>query len=161
MYSLLAVEVTSFRGVRIGGRCQMRGFTLIEVMIVVALIGILSAIAFPSYLDSIARGRRAEARTALTEAAQFMARFYAVNDSYSVDRAGNAVAIPASLAQSPRSGAPVYLISLVPADLSPTGFVVQAVPVISDKCGSFLLNQSGQRSLQGGASNANVKDCWR
>ena len=50
------------------------GFTLIELMIVLAIVGILSAIAFPSYTKYVAKGKRAEARAALLESAQYMER---------------------------------------------------------------------------------------
>ena len=65
-----------------------RGFTLIELMIVVAIVAIISAVALPSYNNSIAKSRRAEARGQLLETAQFMQRFYSQNDSFSQDRGG-------------------------------------------------------------------------
>ena len=60
----------------------MRGFTLIELMITVAIIGILAAIAYPSYVEHIYRSRRAEAEATLMELAQWMERNYMVNLSY-------------------------------------------------------------------------------
>ncbi|WP_375122151.1 type IV pilin protein [Variovorax sp. WS11] len=63
-------------------RRRQRGFTLIEVMIVVAIVAILSAIAYPSYLESVRKSKRAEARAQLMEAAQYMQRFYSQNDSF-------------------------------------------------------------------------------
>ncbi|MEZ9196453.1 type IV pilin protein [Shewanella sp. 10N.286.54.B9] len=58
------------------------GFTLIEVMIVVALIGILSTIAYPSYIDYVAKGVRAESLTVLTDGANRQEQFYLDNRSY-------------------------------------------------------------------------------
>jgi type IV pilus assembly protein PilE len=61
------------------------GFTLIELMIVVAVIGVLAAVAYPSYKDSVRKSRRVDAQSALTDAAQRLEAFYARNAQYTVD----------------------------------------------------------------------------
>ena len=61
------------------------GFTLIEMMIVVALIAILAAIAYPSFLDSVRKGRRADAQQGLMQAAHKLENFYARNATYTED----------------------------------------------------------------------------
>lgn len=63
-------------------RKQSRGFTLIEVMIVVAVIGILGAIAYPSYQEYVRKARRAEGRTALMEMLQQQERYMTQNNTY-------------------------------------------------------------------------------
>ena len=86
---------------------------MIELMITVAIIGVLASIAVPSYSSYVARARRADARAQLTQAAQFMQRYYAANDSFTTDRAGTAVdviaAMPVSVKRSPADSAtPTY-----------------------------------------------------
>ncbi len=136
------------------------GFTLVEVMIVVAVVAILAAIAYPSYTEQVRRGQRAEARTQLLEAAQFMQRFYAAHDRYDRTRAGDAVALPAQLTQSPSTGGVRYNIQL--ANLTAIGYTLQAVPagtMAGDRCGTITLDSNGRRNVTG--ATATAADCWR
>lgn len=64
------------------GRMRQSGYTLIEVMIVVAIIGILAAIAYPSYRNQVLRSNRTEARTLLLDAAARQERFFSNNNGY-------------------------------------------------------------------------------
>jgi len=61
---------------------RQRGFTLMEVMITVAIIGILAAIAFPSYQDSLRKSRRTDGKNMLSQAAANMERYYSENNGY-------------------------------------------------------------------------------
>lgn len=145
---------------------RMSGFTLIELMITVAIVAILASIALPAYTSYIARAKRADARTQLVQTAQFMQRFYAANDSFKQDRAGNAVIdqIPANLKQSPADSSTKLYELTIPADtLSSAGYVLQMAPVAggsmaADSCGTFTLTSTGIR----GVSGTTARDtCWK
>lgn len=114
------------------------GFTLIEVMIVVVIIGIIAAIAYPSYLEQVMQTRRANAQADMLELASYMERFYSENYTY----AGAGANQPFN--QSPQTGQPYYQLNL--QNLTATGFGVQAIPQGSqanDSCGTMTLNETG------------------
>jgi type IV pilus assembly protein PilE len=144
-------------------RCH-RGFTLIELMIVVAIVAILASVAYPSYLESVRKSRRAEARAQLMETAQYMERFYSQNDSFK--RAVGATAdmtLPSALTSVPRQGAQTYEISFVTGTLTASAFNLQAVPtgpMHGDRCGTLKLDNTGLRQIEN-ANGVTVSDCWR
>ena len=148
---------------------HQRGFTLVEIMVVLAIVMTIAAIAMPSYTENINRSKRAEAKAQLLEAAQFMQRFYSQNDSYAQNRAGNAVAIPDALARVPRSaasGSQNYNIGFATPAPTVATFTLQAAPraggsMATDKCGTFTLTQAGQRGLAGNAAGTTADSCWK
>lgn len=119
------------------------GFTLIELMIVVSIVGILAAIALPSYQTSVLKSRRADAKSSLLEFANVMERHATVNNSY----------LP-NPAYTPQH-AGYYQISIT--SNTGTQFTLTAQPIGSqanDECGTLTLTNDGTRT-----SNNNTT-CW-
>lgn len=134
------------------GTKRQAGFTLIELMIVVAIIGILAAIAYPSYLDSVRDTRRATAQSDLLELAQWMERQYSTDYSYL--EAGGQPGLP--FGSSPRTGRAFYVLQ-VNGSVTRNAFVLEAVPQgdqRNDGCGTLRVNQTGARTATGGTG------CW-
>ena len=135
-----------------------RGFTLIEVMIVVAIVGILSAIALPSYNEYIRRGHRAEARAALLQGAQWMERAATANGTYPLT-----AAFPNTLKTIQSNQYAITVASPPAGAASGTAFTLTAAPQsgqTSDKCGSYTLTHAGVRGASPLTGGATVATCW-
>jgi len=133
-----------------GGARANRGFTLIELVIVAVVLGILAAIAIPSYTAYIQRASRSEARGQILMAAQWMERFRTQNGTYA------GAALPANLAQSPATGTKKYNIALAS---DATSFTVTATPtgtMSGDQCGALTIDHTG--ALGQGGSTKEI--CW-
>lgn len=142
-------------------RCDAGGFTLIELMIVTAVIAILAAIAYPSYARYVLRARRADAKQQLLQAAQWNERYLTANGSYPP----STVSLPKGLAQSPSSGSASYQLGYVKGKQSSASYVLQAVPQgnsAADECGTLTVDAQGRRLAAGRTDPADalVQRCW-
>jgi type IV pilus assembly protein PilE len=138
-------------------RLSANGFTLIELMITVAIVGILAAIAYPSYTDHIRKARRADAQAALLELAQFMERHYSLNNSY-LD-GGAAPTLP--FTEAPKDGGTKFYDLSFSAGPTATSFTLQAAPkggMAGDPCGNLRISNTGQKTRTG---SADASQCWR
>lgn len=147
------------------------GFTLIELMIVVAIVAVLSSLAYPSFKEYIAKGRRAEAKAVLMSAQQWMERLYTESYRYDKNSAGTAVGdiFPAHLKRAPADGTANYTVGLADGTTTDT-FLLQAAPtggMAGDKCGTYQVDQYGRKSLKAstykGFANeaAAMEYCWK
>lgn len=126
-----------------------RGFTLIEIMIVIAIIGIVITIGYPSLTEYVKKGRRTEVAGLLSEQAQILERFYSKSNVYT-----GATGLSA--------GNDFYTIT--PA-LTDQAFKLTAVrkagsAMATDKCGDFTITYTGVRSMENAAAGVTTKDCW-
>ena len=129
---------------------RVRGFTLIELMITVAVVAILAAVALPSYQDHVRKSRRAQAKADLVEVAQLLERYHTVQNTY--------VGFTMPFEQSPRDGTSRYTVTL--SGESASAFTLTAAPAgeaqSKDKCGTMTLDQAGRKT----PDNATVVGCW-
>ncbi|AMV00840.1 MULTISPECIES: type IV pilin protein [Xanthomonas] len=129
---------------------HVRGFTLIELMIVVAVVAILSAIAYPSYTEHVRKSRRAQAKVDLVEYGQLAERFHTVQNTYS------GFTLPTNV--SPREGGTAaYTLALTQQTQS--GYVITATPAAAqaaDKCGTLSIDQASRKTNSRGTKS----DCW-
>lgn len=139
--------------------CKHRGFTLIEIMIVVAIIGILSAIAYPSYNNSVVKSRRADAQSALIGLSQQMERHFAQKSTYTSAITGSAPQPPNIFAvQVPVDGGAATYDLKVQA-VTATSYTLRAEPVgVQDGDGYLELLSTGVRRWD--ENDNGVKNCW-
>lgn len=143
---------------------SQKGFTLIEIMIVVAILGILAAIAFPSYQEYVRRAARAEARAAMLQMAQLQERNFTDRGSYAaVDSTSTAPWLASNFFSGSSFASRKYDITVAVAAVSsptPNTFVITATSTngFSDpSCGNLTLDNSGTR----GNTSGTVANCWK
>jgi type IV pilus assembly protein PilE len=143
-----------------------QGFTLIELMITVAIVAILAAIAYPSYSEQVARSRRGDAQAALLDTAQWIERQYTVSNAYNKQADGTTL-IDSLLPALKSNTAANYTLSFgtTTAASTPTvdGFSLRMVPtggMVNDKCGTFALDNTGAKTISGTTGGASVATCW-
>jgi len=133
-----------------------QGFTLIELMIVVAVVAILAAIALPSYQEHVRRSRRTEAQALLNDAAAHLERYRAQNGSYT-EEVGKL-----RLPHGDKSENGYYVLSIKVSELSYQLVATPQKEQVNDTlCGKFMLNSAGKKENSAATTPAAVEVCWR
>lgn len=136
---------------------KQSGITLIELMVVVVIVGILAAIAYPSYRDQVRRSNRSEAKIALEQKAQAMEKCFTRSMDFT-----SAACAPARATVATPGG--FYSVGIDPGTATTaTTFALLATAQggqTSDvECMNFMLTETGQRDVSGSLS-ATPERCW-
>lgn len=145
---------------------QLGGFTLIELMIVVAIVGILAAVAYPSYSEQVRKSRRADAMAEISKAQQAQERWRSNNTTYSSDVSSSATGLKlitgTTAATSYNLTSGYYTVSISGA--SATGYTLTATAIgaqASDaKCTALTATMSGGNIAYGHTGTGTMKYCW-
>jgi type IV pilus assembly protein PilE len=137
-------------------RSAVRGFTLIELMIVIGILGIIAAIAYPNYMEYMMKSRRSEAKTLLMDIAARQEQFFLDNRSYTSDLTDLRYSVNADGSVNTEKGS--YTVTVDPLTFSATTYTLIAAAGLvqaGDPCGDLTVTSEGMHGRTGSGDK-----CW-
>jgi len=138
---------------------RQRGFSLIELMIAVVVVGLLMSIAYPSYTSYVQRARRSDGISLLMDVAARQERFFGDNNTYTttLTALGFGSATPASTQGNYRASVAAGATTSIT-----TSYLITATPVATDStCGNLTLDSRGTKGTSVSSDAAVIARCWR
>ena len=154
--------ISASRGVTTGVKRRPAGFTLIEVLIVVVIVGILLSVALPGYQESMRKGRRADAKAALMDVANKQERLMLDRSRYTADMTELGFAADPMISEEGHYSVDRVVSGTCPV-ASLTCYALQATPVAGGaqagdtRCAAFTLDSTGEKGATG---TAPAGECW-
>ena len=144
---------------------RLRGFTLIELLITLAIVGLLTSVALPTYKSAVRKAHRSDAKAALLDLATREEKYYAVTNQFS-GRASDLgySALPLAISTS-GTGTSYYSLSVSAPGTNPPTYTATATPTGTQMgdtdCYSFWISQTGEkRNLSSGGTRITTSTCW-
>lgn len=132
----------------------MMGFTLVELLIAIVIIGIIASLSYPTYTEYLQQARRADAQSNMVEYAALAERIFTINNDYRT-----ATVAAAGLANQTDYN---YTVVFTPINAVATAFTLTAIPIgaqVGDRCQTLTINQLGVTGAVGNNATA-IANCW-
>jgi type IV pilus assembly protein PilE len=143
---------------------NQKGFTLIEMMVVAAILGILGSIAYSSYMKSIMKSNRTDAKTELADLSQRMQRCFTSNGTYATDTGVCTIIDSLKSTDGVTTRGKFYVVKAT--DVAAATYTLTATPATGSSqakdtgCASFVLDHKGNKSAKDSTSTDATDKCW-